>query len=220
MDLYVDRRTGADLTVARKAWGLESLAIITDSEPFRVVFDPANEDRLSPLAAYDLSKQFTQPIRVFEPRTSNATNVGRTIRGTGYPAVFFIFTLLQLLVGFPEKNTEYMSVLYGRSYATLYNSIGKGTVRVKQGVLLALLVIDWLMYWGLIRVPVVSVLAAKKVAVLTSRTTFLSTKAALGAMVIGAVSILHFASSLKWQTWLGILGFCWYTLAEYEGSRA
>ncbi|KDR69797.1 hypothetical protein GALMADRAFT_255603 [Galerina marginata CBS 339.88] len=219
MDLYVDRHSGADLTVARKAWGLESLAIITDAEPFRVIFEPANEDRLSPLAAYDLSKQFTQPIRVFEPRTSKATNIGRAVRGTGYPTIFFIVTLLQLLVGFPEKNIEYLTILYGRNYATVYTNIGQGTVQMRGGVLSLLIFIDWLLYWGLIRVPVVSVLAAKKLALSTFKTAMRSTNAALSVMGSGVVSTFHIASSLEWKTWIIILGVCWYALAECFTSR-
>jgi len=39
--------------------------VITDLSPYRATFDPIDQDQLSPLAAYDLSKQLREPIRVF-----------------------------------------------------------------------------------------------------------------------------------------------------------
>jgi len=39
--------------------------IITDSEPFRTTFIPANEDLLSHIAVYTLSNQYQEPIRIF-----------------------------------------------------------------------------------------------------------------------------------------------------------
>ena len=76
---------GIDIEHARKALGLRAIAVrfffllsgqhfkflvmsfqfITDVEPFRIVFNPADENWLSPLAVYTLSKEHTQPIKVF-----------------------------------------------------------------------------------------------------------------------------------------------------------
>lgn len=74
---------GIDIERARKELGLQAIAVnfllllseqhfsfmsfqfITDVEPFRMVFNPADENWLSPLAVYTLSKEHTQPIKVF-----------------------------------------------------------------------------------------------------------------------------------------------------------
>ncbi|KAF8191383.1 hypothetical protein BJ912DRAFT_298912 [Pholiota molesta] len=58
--LYVDPSRGVHLRELRETLGAESIAIITDRAPFRTVFEAANEDWLSPMAVWDLTKQCTR----------------------------------------------------------------------------------------------------------------------------------------------------------------
>ncbi|KAF8959255.1 hypothetical protein BDZ97DRAFT_1838820 [Flammula alnicola] len=224
MDLFVHRTEGADLGWVRKTLGLESLAIITDTSPFRTVFETTNEDRLSPIAAWDLSKQFSRPIRVFEPRVTKLTRTTRTIRGPSYPVFFFMFTLLKLIFGVLEKNTAYMGLLYGQSYATVYECIGKVTSTVKQRVVRPFLKLLFVIFL----VPLMAAYAALySVFRLTLFASFATLCASKSVMIwvctelpiaIGNAVLVTF--SLDAKTWLIILALCWFGLADYYDVRA
>ncbi|KAF9476662.1 hypothetical protein BDN70DRAFT_157028 [Pholiota conissans] len=127
-----DDSRGIQLSKLRKALGVESVAVITD-RPFRQVFEPANEDWLSPLALLDLTKQNTLPLRVFENRVTHATKVKRVIREPVFLVMTFIISLLRLMIGFPE-DTAYIQLLYGSLYANAFHAVGFCTSRVNWAI--------------------------------------------------------------------------------------
>ncbi|KAF8636844.1 hypothetical protein AX17_003218 [Amanita inopinata Kibby_2008] len=75
----LDDKGGFDLSLVRRAWGLESCLPI---EPSRwKVFNPGSDDYLSPLAVYMLSRPRIHYVKVTEPHASSLTQMQRTCRG-------------------------------------------------------------------------------------------------------------------------------------------
>ncbi|KIM36863.1 hypothetical protein M413DRAFT_13645 [Hebeloma cylindrosporum] len=121
---------GIDIEHARKELGLHAIAFITDVEPFRMVFNPADENWLSPLAVYNLSKEHTQPIKVFEPQRPDVTDSSRA-QLLFFALFSFTLDLVKLLLGFPEADGEHITFLYGRLFASIYKVIGEFTGALK-----------------------------------------------------------------------------------------
>ncbi|KAH9485832.1 hypothetical protein JR316_0002747 [Psilocybe cubensis] len=242
LDLPVEHK-GVDLALARKAWGIESIAVITNAESFKKVFYPADDDWLSPLAVYDLSRQFKQPIRVFEPRVHKFTKTERTIRRPIYHLTYFMFSLVKLLLGFPERNIAYLSVAYGPKYAAFYKRIGALTPPIK----------DWFATGGFLALQLLIVLCVLPFAIAYSIClsagkavqwislliwgTFLAAAqfihrqsiAAAKFIITSLLKTLQFASStvidfatyittLRRQDWIITISLTWLVLAEYYHS--
>ncbi|PPR01410.1 hypothetical protein CVT24_006248 [Panaeolus cyanescens] len=125
--LDMDLHRGANLEFVRKYFGLESLAVITDRSEYRAVFRPGDDNRLSPLAIYDLTHQLRQPLRVFEPQASLLTKTKRKIHETVCDTSYCIYSLVKLFLGFPEQNLPYLQLSYGSNFASCYERVGKIT---------------------------------------------------------------------------------------------
>ncbi|KAF8901900.1 hypothetical protein CPB84DRAFT_1776975 [Gymnopilus junonius] len=195
---------------------MESIAVITDKGGSNGIFHPVDQDRLSPLAAYNLSKQWTQPIRIFEPRTSKVTPTARKIRNIVYPLLFFIWTFLRLLVGFPEHNVKFLGNLYGTAYASVYDYTGWVTEKIRLGTFDSIQIIFSLPFsltivlWFGIKIAAVWFASAGGGA--------LSSAVDLSASAICCV--LDLAMYLDWKAWVFILVVLWYAIAEYLSPKA
>ena len=110
---------------------------------FRPIFKPANTRVLSPAAAYDLSREFTRPVRVFgkyflsnltcpffadaltaEPEVSKYTLNKRKLQYPLFVIAFFFISLLGLVCGEPTDRV-YMCSLYGPRYAAIYECLSR-----------------------------------------------------------------------------------------------
>jgi hypothetical protein len=106
---------------------------MTEASPSRPIFHLVNQDRLSPVAAYDLSKQLSQPIRIFgvflprllyilkltysqEPNCSKLTQLKRKIREPIYLSIYFISTLCRSMLGFAFKDPAYCTLVFGETF--------------------------------------------------------------------------------------------------------
>ena len=114
---------------------------------FRPIFKPVNTRVLSAAAAYDLSRGFTRPIRVFgkyflssnlsfrsltlllhlpwtEPEVSKYTLNKRKLQYPLFVIAFFFISLLGLVCGEPTDRV-YMCSFYGPRYAAIYESLSR-----------------------------------------------------------------------------------------------
>ncbi|KJA13092.1 hypothetical protein HYPSUDRAFT_50009 [Hypholoma sublateritium FD-334 SS-4] len=183
--------SGVDLRPVREKLGIESLAIIANKGPFRPTFELAREDQLSLMATLDLTKEFTQPIRIFEPRVANATRAARAVRVPVYLVCVFIAAIARLLCGTPSRDIAYLSVLYGAPFARAYASAGRVTsaarTRVWNGAQLFFRCV-----LALCVAPLMALVA--------------------GARVAGTGVSL--ALGLDMKGWLVAGAICWFTAAE------
>ncbi|KAF9534939.1 hypothetical protein CPB83DRAFT_843191 [Crepidotus variabilis] len=229
IDLSFDPRLGIDLKAARKTLGAESLAIITDGSPFRRVFDPVSQDRLSPVATYDLSKHFAEPIRVYEPNVSSLTRVKRTLYESLYLILSFVFILIKSMLGFPLADPVYTCVTYGETFTfrccrtsqmlrPLNQWASEGVWLFSQAIGCLLLLPFALLYQSAKGIKIAGAfIATHGVSLLTNIST-VAIKSATQTIAAIPRHFSTFAVSVSGRGWLAILALSWFTIAEFKAS--
>ncbi|KAF8161591.1 hypothetical protein B0H34DRAFT_385868 [Crassisporium funariophilum] len=213
MYLPIVRNQGVDLSVLYKQWGLESVAFVVDNK-LRPVFKPAKDRFISLTAVHDISKGFSQPLRVFESRISTMTVVKRTIRKPCYLVLFLMASLYKMAIGYPIE-TSYMSVLYGSRYALFYQGLSRRSAHLRHSLTMASRIVTHLCYaiimlfgtliWHtFVAAKIVTSWPVKKAAAV----------AAWGITQVGGG--INIILSLDKKAWVVVAALSWYTVAEFR----
>ncbi|KAF8814870.1 hypothetical protein BYT27DRAFT_7205886 [Phlegmacium glaucopus] len=223
MDLPVTR-AGVDLNPLYKEWGIESIAFIVDNV-FRPVFKPADNRGLSPTAAYDLSKHFTTPVRVFEPEVSKYTINKRRLHYPLFILGFFFISLIALVGGEPTDRV-YLCNLYGHRYADIYECLSRWSNGPRNATKI---VFRALFHWAALFFSAItfSIFLFAQVVFTTIRWVLMTALAAPGWSLRKCVAVLvsvsvrildtvGLAFSLQWKTWAIAIPACWMLYLEFR----
>lgn len=221
IDLAVTR-AGVDLDPLYNKWGLESVAFIVNND-FRPIFKPVNSRVLSPAAAYDLSKEFTRPVRVFEPQVSKYTINKRKLQ---YPLFVFGFFFISLLGLMCEEPTDriYMCSLYGRRYADIYECISRWSNGPRSVIKIIFCLLFHFLHQTVLFLISCIVLSAQAVvraigwvlmvAIAASDWSFRRSVAVLESVSLHTLDALGLVFSLQWKTWAIAIPAFWILYVE------
>lgn len=203
--------------------------VITSLSPHRTTFDPIDRDKLSPVAVYDLSKQFRGPIRVFgalfvakvpqlfinfseEPSPSIITRVKRKIHDIIFLSIYLVFTLFRSCLGFTLNDSGYLAVTFSNNFAARCVQLSKFirplNLLAREGVWLITQLCAFLFLLPLLMF---------KAAVFVHSSMF---STALGALALfftflmTARDTLSSLFRLPLKAWIMVVAFSWITLAD------
>ena len=206
--------------------------IITGLSLHRATFDPIDRDNLSPLAVYDLSKQLSEPIRVFggffvvfsprvlfitslvEPCPSRITKIKRLIHESVSLSTYLVFTLIKSCLGFTLHDNSYLAVTFGDTFAVICAQLSRSIHPLNVWVLESARLIARLCAC-LVLLPLVIFF---KAAVFVQSFLFLATRSALALLVSLLVTVGNTFLSLlclPWKTQIMVLVLSWITLADF-----
>ncbi len=201
---------------------------MTEASPSRPIFHLVDQDRLSPVAAYDLSKQFSQPIRIFgvflprsshihslltyfqEPNCSKLTQLKRKIREPIYISIYFISTLCRSMLGFTFKDPAYSTLVFGETFTMTCAR----TSRLMQPLNSWACEGAWLLaqFTGfLLLLPLVIVYQTGKGMEAMSK---LVLSSALNWIYTAARNLFLFLSHLSIKGWIMVITLFWLTVVE------
>ncbi|CAA7263113.1 unnamed protein product [Cyclocybe aegerita] len=222
LDVQLYEYWGADLREVKAALGIESIAFITDTTPFRTTFETTYDDRLSLLAAVELSKNFTRPIRIFVCPLSTPTAHIRTLSSTLH-LLLSAFTLLFLaLCGLPPRDPIQASLVHTSPFLGACSSLSLAS-RAAQGRIVHSVHLG--VQSGVKAVKGVVGLVVGLLACALVLPLVLGSYALLGAehgarlAVASAVKGVVLARSVPKEGWLVLVGVCWFVAAEYYSLR-
>lgn len=163
------------------------------------------------------------------------------IRRPFYHVAYFMISLAKLLLGFPERNIPYLSVVYGFRYAAFYRGVGKFTPPIKDwfatgGFLILLLIImlcvlPFVVAYNIClavgkAVQWISLLIYGAVLAAAQLTYWLSVVAAhffiksvFVTLQIASSTTINYAtfiSTLRLRDWLVVFAVAWLAIAEYH----
>ena len=256
IDLHFDSKHGINLQKARKLLGVENLSVrsdsvlnfrsllnwyyqvITDLSPYRTTFDPHHRDKLSPLAVYDLSKQLSEPIRVFgassmvnvpvpysldpllaEPCPSKITKIKRKIHDIVFFSCYLIYTVLRSCLGFTIQNWAYLAATYGDNFAAMCTKLSRSVHPLNRWAREAAWLIAQLSAL-LVLLPLV--ILTRAAAFVQSSLSF-ATHGSLRLVISISVVIRNIflcLSRLSLRELFVVIALSWVTLADYLLSKS
>ena len=183
------------------------------------------------MAAYDLSKQLTQPIRIFggfsprlsriyflltcsqEPTCSKLTQLKRKIREPIYLSVYFIFTSCGSMLGFLFKDPAYSTLVFGETFTTTCAR----TSRLMQPLNSWVCEGVWLLgqFTGfLLLLPLVIVYQTGKGMEAMSTLVLSSALNWIRSLSNAARSLFLFLPHLSFKGWFIVITLLWVTIVE------
>ena len=207
---------------------------------FRPIFKPVNTRVLSPAAAYDLSREFTRPIRVFgklffltlsffsanvittrtEPEVSKYTTNKRKSQYSLFLIGFFFISLLGLICGEPTDRV-YMYSLYGSRYAAIYEHLSRWSNSLIMTTLrhflyrIALFLCTIIYYIFLFMRAVAKAIGwVFMTAVALPSRSLRRSAIILESVFVQTLDALGFVFSLQWKTWAIAIPACWMLYLE------